>query len=143
MIFEIFCMLYVNNGAFVFESRTDTEIGTTLLTDHFARFVLEMHIGTEEKSSKTECVFFRPTGFFNTQTLPLTSLTTSTLSLQKKEDEKNRRTREDKVYNKGCETAIIKVKGGLVTFNKHFKYLGSYISYSLRDDYDIDARLAA
>ena len=53
-------MLYVDDGAFVFESSNDTEKGTTLLTDHFARFGLEMHIGTEEKSSKTECVFPRP-----------------------------------------------------------------------------------
>ena len=53
-------MLYVDDGAFVFESRTDTEKGTTLLTNHFARFGLEMHIVTEGKSSKTECVFSRP-----------------------------------------------------------------------------------
>ena len=38
---------------------------------------------------------------------------------------------------------IIKVKGIFVTFTKHFKYLGSYISYSLQDDYGIDIRLAA
>ena len=41
-------MLYVDDGTFVFESRTDTEKGITLLSDHFARFGLEMHIGTEK-----------------------------------------------------------------------------------------------
>ena len=35
------------------------------------------------------------------------------------------------------------IKGGFVAFTKHFKYLGSYISYPLRYDYDIDTRLAA
>ena len=28
-----------------------------------------------------------------------------------------------------------------ITFKKHFKYLGGYISYSLRDDYDVEARI--
>ena len=50
ILFELFCMIYVENGAIVFESRTDTEKWTTLLTDHFAWFGLEMNIGTEEKS---------------------------------------------------------------------------------------------
>ena len=31
----------------------------------------------------------------------------------------------------------------IVTFTKHFKYLGSYISYYLQDDYNIDVRLVA
>ena len=38
--------------------------------------------------SKTECLFLLPPGFFNTQTIPLISLTTPTLSLQNKESEK-------------------------------------------------------
>ena len=28
-----------------------------------------------------------------------------------------------------------------ITFTKHFKYLGGYCSYSLKDDYDIAERL--
>jgi hypothetical protein len=32
---------------------------------------------------------------------------------------------------------------GHVDFVKHFKYLGSYISFDLTDDYDIDKRIAA
>ena len=102
-----------------------------------------MNIGTEKNPSKTECVFFLPLGFFNTRTLPLTSLTTSILYLQKKESEKKIRTREDKEYIKCRETAIIKLKGIFVTLTKHLKYLGSYISYSLRYEYNIDARLSS
>ena len=82
ILFDILCLLYVDNGAFVFESRTNIEKGITLLSGHFSWFDLEMHIITEKLPSKTECLFFLPPGFFNTQTLPLTSLTTSTLSLQ-------------------------------------------------------------
>ena len=31
---------------------------------------------------------------------------------------------------------------GFITSTKHFKYLGGYISYSLRDDYDVEARIS-
>ena len=64
ILFDLFCMLYVDNGAFVFEFRTDIKKGITLLSDNFSRFGLEMYIGTGGKSSKTECVFFPPPDFF-------------------------------------------------------------------------------
>ena len=32
---------------------------------------------------------------------------------------------------------------GYITFCKHFNYLGTWVSYSLRDDYDISKRIAA
>ena len=60
MIFDLFCMLYVDDGAFVFESSTDIKKGITLLSNHFSRFGLEMHIGTEKNTSKIECVFSPP-----------------------------------------------------------------------------------
>ena len=31
---------------------------------------------------------------------------------------------------------------GIITFKRHFKYLGSYISYSLKDNYDIEHRIS-
>ena len=52
MPFDIFCVLYVDDGAFVFESRTDIKKEITLFSDHFSWFGLEMHIGTK-KTSKT------------------------------------------------------------------------------------------
>ena len=47
-LFDIFCMFYVDNDTFVFESRTNIKRGINLPSDHFARFGLEMHIGTEK-----------------------------------------------------------------------------------------------
>jgi hypothetical protein len=35
------------------------------------------------------------------------------------------------------------VADGYVDFVKHFKYLASYISFDLTDDYNIDKRIAA
>ena len=53
ILFDLFCMLYVDNGAFIFfESRTGIERWITLLSDHFARFGLQMHIETGEKPIK-------------------------------------------------------------------------------------------
>ena len=41
------------------------------------------------------------------------------------------------------ETVPIPVSDGQVTFCRHFKYLGSYVSFCLCDDYDIDKHIAA
>ena len=32
--------------------------------------------------------------------------------------------------------------GSIITFTMHFKYLGGYILYSLRDDYDVNERIS-
>ena len=135
MLFDLFCMLYVDDVTFVFESKTDIKKGITLFSDHFARFGLKMYIGTEKKLEHLMRIF-------TATRLPLTYITNSTFYLQKKESDKHIHTREDEEYTKCRETSIIKVKGGFVTFTKNFKYLGSYISYSLRDNYVINVRLS-
>jgi len=57
---EIFQCLYVDDGAFPFDSRESLKKGMNLVFDHFARFGLEMHIGRDGKASKTEWGFFPP-----------------------------------------------------------------------------------
>ena len=42
-----------------------------------------------------------------------------------------------------AETATMQSAYGYSTFCKHFKYLGTWVSYSLRDDYDTSKRIAA
>jgi hypothetical protein len=54
----------------------------------------------------------------------------------------NQKEREN-LYNTSPNTQRIKVADGHVDFVKHFKYLGSYISFDLTDDYDINKRIAA
>ena len=51
--------------------------------------------------------------------------------------------REDVRYDSLPETATINVANGYITFSRKFKYLGSRILYSLRDNDDINAQLAA
>jgi hypothetical protein len=60
-----------------------------------------------------------------------------------KESEKAKMAREDACYDNIDETKSVKVKDGFMLYTKHFKYLGSYISYSLQDDYDIKSHIAA
>ena len=45
-IFNLLCLLYVDDGAFIFESRTDIERRITLLSNHFSSFGLKIHFGT-------------------------------------------------------------------------------------------------
>ena len=71
-------MIYVDDRDFVFESRHQLETGNPLLLRHFANFGLEMHIGKENKPSKTECVFFPTPGYFTLPTLPNYDASTTT-----------------------------------------------------------------
>ena len=138
-------MLYVDDGAFPFTSRLDMMKGVNLIFSHFAKFGLEMHIGKGIKDSKTECVFFPPPGYFDSTKEILhfpTSESDITIKV-KKESLKLRIEREDRAYDNSQETLKFDVKDGFVSFTKHFKYLGACISYNLRDDHEIERRLAA
>ena len=57
---DILQCLYVDDGAFIFNSRADMTRGLTLLCSHFGRLGLEMHIGRGTVASKTDCMFFPP-----------------------------------------------------------------------------------
>ena len=61
---------------------------------------------------------------------------------QQEETMKQCRAQEELLYDNLEETALIPVSDGQVTFCRHFKYLGSYVSVCLCDD-DIDKRIAA
>ena len=44
-LLSLFCVLYVDDGAFTFEDQDQLTRGLNLIYHHFARFGLEMHIG--------------------------------------------------------------------------------------------------
>ena len=157
---EIFQCLYVDDGAFPFDSRESLEKGMTLIFHHFAKFGLQMHIGRNGEMSKTECVFFPPPQFFKHRRTPrimesrrqTRSMTRSTNNpttedapTLEDDDEQNDQQRENEgeVYDALEETKKIEVADGYVTFTRSFKYLGLAISYNLRDDDDVCARIAA
>ena len=60
IMFYLFFMLYVDDGAFVFESRTDIEKVITLPSEHFSRIRFEMHISTGKNNQILNAYFPRP-----------------------------------------------------------------------------------
>ena len=157
--YEILQCLYVDDGAFVFNTRSDMARGLNMIYNHFAKFGLEMHIGRGDTASKTECVFFPPPRYFVTSQADIPTLASadeeseysssgeesymlSETERKQYESEKARVAREDALYDDLEETKDICVADGFVSYTKHFKYLGSYISYNLRDDFDVEARIA-
>ena len=51
--------------------------------------------------------------------------------------------REESVYIALTEMKQIAVADGNVTFCSHFNYLGSWVSFLLRDDHDVARRIAS
>jgi hypothetical protein len=64
--FEIFQLLYVDDGASPFPDCHALIAGINLVYSQFARFGLNIHIGWEEDPSKTECMFPPPPNFSTT-----------------------------------------------------------------------------
>ncbi len=62
---------------------------------------------------------------------------------QAKREELQREREEEALYSSLKEMAPINLADRRVTFCCHFKYLGSYVSFTLCNDYDIDKRIAA
>ena len=142
-------MLYVDDGAFAFETRKEMEVGSNLVFNHFRRFVLHMHVGSKSKPSKTECVSFPAPGHFKILTLPSTTIPTDSssshlaITKQKKENKETRQKRKDQKYEDAEETKPIRIgETGIITFTRHFRYLRSYISYSIKDEYDIEHKIS-
>jgi hypothetical protein len=70
--------------------------------------------------------------------------------LDDKNEEKQRETQrmrrrklEEQIYEYSNETLPVYVDGGRITYCMYFKYLGSWISFTLSDDKDIEMRIAA
>ena len=55
---EAFLLLYVDDGASLFNSRNDAIVGTNIIFNQMKRMGLNMHVGSGKKASKTEAVFF-------------------------------------------------------------------------------------
>jgi len=90
-------------------------------------------------------MFVPAPGFFKNISLPPSDNHTNNVLIQKQQSEslKVRQKREDILYNEFEETQRINVAYGYVMFTKYFKYLGSYLSYSLRDDFNVKMRIVS
>jgi hypothetical protein len=98
------------------------------------------------------CLLPTPPGFVNSRFPALQQSTTSAGNtiengnndIDINDDEHNEEKIKTKLEGEGllydelAETTPILVADGQVTFCRHFKYLGSFISFSLCDDFDIE-----
>ena len=184
IMFKIIQILYLDEGAFIFESQTFLIKGVNIIHLHFKKIGMEMHVGRNEKASKTECIMFSPPRCFNPKIYrrrkrasapPLKGDTSSSSThtnppilehappdsnpsslelkesfFKKKKKRKKKKLyrqtakdiREDFVYNFHPETQRVKINDGYVEFTKHFPYIGSFISYNLKDNFDISKRIS-
>ena len=56
--FNILGLLFINNGAFLFQSQGEMEKAAQIIHDHFKKFGLQMHVVSKETKSKTEAMYF-------------------------------------------------------------------------------------
>ena len=61
----------------------------------------------------------------------------------KGESHENKYKQEESLYIALIETKQIAVADGNATFCSHFKYLGSWVSFSLRDNHNVAKRIAS
>ena len=149
---EIFILLYVDDGALLFETREEVILGSNIILNQMKRMGLKMHIGLKKKESKTEAVFFpsrskkiewildHEKSVINS-TEYMESLVDFEEKVKKIPLEKQKKILE-KSYNDAEETENFVVnETGFISFTKHFKYLGSWISYDLNDLFDLEKRI--
>ena len=138
----------MENGALPFEDRDQLTKRLQLIYDHFKQFGLEMHIGRGAKPSKTEYVLFPPPGFFKRKKiLPamengvIKAMVEKTRTVRYLHEGKCRQ--EEREYVSLPKISLVVVSEGFVTLCVHFKYLGSWLSFYLRDDVDARRRIVA
>jgi hypothetical protein len=112
--FELFYLLYVDDGAFSFTNLNDMIKASKIIRDTMSRLGLIMHIGKDGGKSKTEAMYYPPT----------------LEEASKMADEAP-----------GPEEAKFAVDEGYITFTRKFKYLGSLITQDLKDNEDISRRI--
>jgi hypothetical protein len=100
-----------------------------------------------------ECVFFPPPGFFDSH-MPTLSASESDHEINNalgynedaltdkerrtKGKERSRQEKEEELCDGLNEMQHIAVEDGFVTFCCHFKYLGSFVSFNLCDNFDVN-----
>ena len=62
-------ILYLDDGAFIFESRIDLVKGVNLFDSLFKNIRMEMHVGRNEKASISEYIMSPPPGFLKQDTI--------------------------------------------------------------------------
>ena len=103
------------------------------------------------KESKTECIFFPSPGHFKQLAIDNGLSSQQLLILSDDNIENNDDNKRDErtsikqlLYNSSSpKTTEVPMKDSFVTYTKTFKYLGSWLSFTRRDDTDFERRIAS
>ena len=104
---------YIDDSFFLCQSKQELRETIIQLNEHFARFGLIMHLGSDSIKSKSEAMYFPP-------------------SLKQARDD---------LANNHLPKDILLPNGKKVHFTNKFKYLGSLITPLLNEDSEIEARI--
>jgi hypothetical protein len=158
---DVFNILYLDDGSFLFASRDDMIKGLEIINNTFAQLGLEMHVGSDGKKSKTEAMYFPTGSFFNHPTNPVPALSptpnfnpaddtlneenypiTATSNRKQTFSRMTQKQRQDMYFSSENTNRIYLSDGtSYIDFTAHFKYLGTFISFDLTEDYDINNRI--
>ena len=157
--FNTYHILYLDDGSFIFQSRNDLINGLEIINNIFETMGLEMHVGKGETKSKTEAMYFPTSSFFKQPTSdPIMDTTEPNLIMpnpandtQDREGTNISHTTYSRLTQKQRELmyyaspntnrVYMQDETSYIDFTAHFKYLGTYISFDLSADYDINNRL--
>ena len=109
--------MFADDCSVLFNNKTDIVRGAALIRVRLTRFGLIMHVGTDDKKSKTEAVFFpgrRTQRFQQVQETPDTAPLPENIPLP---------------------------DGSHIHYSREICYLGSIISHDLKDDKEIAKRI--
>ena len=154
--FNTYHILYLDDGSFLFQSRTDLVNGLDIINNIFNSMGLEMHVGKGDTKSKTEAMYF-PTSSFFKKAIPatITHTTESDTTMANPADDTHDHTtghttyskltqqQRERMYHESANTnrVYLQDETSHIDFVAHFKYLGTYISFDLSADYDINNRI--
>lgn len=153
--------LYADDGAFLWESRPDLASGLHRLYRILKDFGLLMHVGTPDKASKTECMYFPPSQLcldksdpkylerrsrVEERTAPCAACTYQLnmrgVLCHRHRGREPHAAALHPAYS-DADLSPITIGPGTVPFVSQFKYLGSIIHFTLKDDLEIKARILA
>ena len=166
--FYVNATIYVDNCALPFVSRDQLMLGLPIVQSIFSKLGMEVHVGKEEvvideSTGKPNVVLSqrsRRLNVFGWVPAPgvLRAMAARTLSSEDQQTldspeydnetdtiRESRASIELKLYNNSSQTDNVPMNGDrtVVTYTNVFKYLGTLISYDLKDDLDIDVRISA
>ena len=141
----------MDDGAFVFNNRKDLEKGSLIAFTQMKRLGLNMHVGVGNKTSKTEAMYIPSRSIIKSwindheKHLLFQSNLPAFDPLAKKKRKPSFKQMSriiETYYDRSPKTKkYFLEEHGFISFTKLFKYLGSWISFDLSDEFDIEERI--